>query len=175
MLVSTDTNHLDAWGGFVFLAPGAREEKEPCPMRGARDGEICFIANIPDQIEADWNLRYAHLTGFPLNIMFNGIRKQRAGTPHMIAACYWFHLRTYQEDEATKRMTYVSRPDCGYHVEVTINKQTGFIATRKYKGRKLISQSHGDSFKQAMIHATLCGVERMKGQTFQSSLNLQLA
>ena len=139
-------------------------------MRKARDGEISFIANIPQQIEADWNPQYAHLAGFPLNIMFTGIRKQRAGTPRTIAACYWFDPGTYQEDEATKRMTYVSRTDCGYHVEVTINKQTGFIATRKYKGRKLISQSHGDSFKQAMIHATLCGVEPDEGQEIPGQL-----
>ena len=33
------------------------------------DGEIYFIANIPHQIDADWDKRYAHLAGFPLNVM----------------------------------------------------------------------------------------------------------
>lgn len=139
-------------------------------MRKARDGEICFIANIPHQIEADWNPRYAHLAGFPLNIMFTGIRKQRGGRSRMIAACYWFDPGTYQEDEATKRMTYLSRTDYGYHVEVTINKQSGAIESRKYKGQKLISQSHGDSFDRAMIHATLCGVEPDEGTEVSGQL-----
>jgi hypothetical protein len=133
-------------------------------MRKARAGEICFIANIPHQIEADWNPRYAHLAGFPLNIMFTRIRKQPGGTPHTIAACYWFDPGTYQEDEATRRMTYASRTDCSYHVEVIINKQAGFIESRKYKGKKLISQSHGDSFDQAMVHATLRDVEPDEGK-----------
>ena len=132
-------------------------------MRKTRAGEISFIANIPHQIEADWNPRYAHLAGFPLNIMFTAIRKQRAGPPHIIAACYWFDPGTYQENEEERQMTYVSRTDYGYHVEVVINKQSGAIESRKYKGQKLISQSHGDSFKQAMIHATLCGVEPDEG------------
>ena len=132
-------------------------------MRKARDGEISFIANIPHRIEAGWNPRYAHLAGFPLNIMFTGIRKQRGRTPYAIAACYWFDPGTYQEDKATKRMTYLSRTDYGYHMTVSINKQSGAIETRKYKGQKLISQSHGDSFKQAMIHAMLCGVEPDEG------------
>ena len=133
-------------------------------MRKARGGEISFIANIPHQIEADWNPRYAHLAGFPLNIMFTGIRHQPDGSTRFVAACYWFDPGTYQEDKATKQMTYLSRRDYGYHVEVTINKQSGAIESRKYKGQKLISQSHGDSFKQAMIHATLCGVEPDEGQ-----------
>lgn len=133
-------------------------------MRRAHDREISFIANIPHQIEADWNPRYAHLAGFPLNIMFTGIRKQQGGTSHIVAACYWFDPGTYQEDEVTKHMTYVSRTDSGYHVTVTINKQSGAIESRKYKGQKLIFQSRGDSFDQAMIHATLCGLEPDEGQ-----------
>jgi hypothetical protein len=137
--------------------------KGACNERSTRR-RICFIANIPQQIEADWNPRYAHLAGFPLNIMFTGIRKQPGGTPHIIAACYWFDPGTYQEDEAIRRMTYVSRTDCSYHVEVIINKQAGFIESRKYKGKKLISQSHDDSFDQAMVHARLRGVEPDEGK-----------
>jgi hypothetical protein len=133
-------------------------------MRKARDGEISFIANIPHQIEADWNPRYAHLAGFPLNIMFTGIRKQPDGSTRFVAACYWFDPGTYQEDEATKQMTYVSRTDNRYRVEVIINKRSGAIESRKYKGQKLIFQSRGDSFEQAMIHATLCGAEPDEGQ-----------
>ena len=38
-------------------------------MKKIGDGEIYFIANIPHQIEADWDKRYAHLAGFPLNVM----------------------------------------------------------------------------------------------------------
>jgi hypothetical protein len=96
--------------------------------------------------------------------MFTGIRKQPGGTPHIIAACYWFDPGTYQEDEAIRRMTYVSRTDCSYHVEVIINKQAGFIESRKYKGKKLISQSHDDSFDQAMVHARLRDVEPDEGK-----------
>ncbi len=141
-------------------------------MRKTRAGEIHFIANIPHQIEADWNPRYAHLAGFPLNLMFTGIRKQRAGPPHIIAACYWFDPGTYLEDEEVRQMTYFSRTDYGYHVEVVINKKSGMIKTSKYKAKRLISQGNGKSFDQAMIHATLCGVEPDEGTEFsQSELN----
>jgi hypothetical protein len=34
------------------------------------EGEIDFTANIPQQIQADLDEKYAHLAGFPLNIMF---------------------------------------------------------------------------------------------------------
>jgi len=159
-----NTDHPDAWGGFVFLASGACDKKGACPMRKVRDGEISFIANIPQQIEADWNPRYAHLAGFPLNIMFTGIRHQPDGSKRFLAACYWFDPGTYQEDEATKQMTYVSRTDYGYLVKVIINKKSGAIESYKYKGQTLISQSSGDNFDRAMIHATLCGVEPDEGQ-----------
>ncbi|HET6180269.1 MAG TPA: hypothetical protein VFE61_25330, partial [Candidatus Sulfotelmatobacter sp.] len=59
-------------------------------MRASDDREIVFIANIPQQIEADWNENYAHLAGFPLNIMFTGVRQQADGSKRMVAACYWF-------------------------------------------------------------------------------------
>jgi hypothetical protein len=170
MRVSKKTDHPDAWGGFVFLASGTCEKKGACPMRRAHDGEISFIANIPHQIEADWNPRYAHLAGFPLNIMFTGIRKQQGGTSHVVAACYWFDPGTYQENEEKRQMTYVSRTDYGYHVEVVINKKSGVIESRKYKGQRLISQSRGDSFDLAMINATLCGAEPDEGKEVSEQL-----
>jgi hypothetical protein len=82
----------------------------------------------------------------------------------MVAACYWFDPRTYQEDEATKRMTYVSRTNNGYCVEVTINKETGLIESHKYKRQKLIWQARGDTFDRGMIHARICGTEPDEGK-----------
>ena len=141
-------------------------------MKKPGDGEIYFIANIPHQIEVDWDKRYAHLAGFPLNIMFTGLRKQQNGTQQFISACYWFDPGTYPEDEVKRQMRYVNRTGTRYHVEIIIDKRSGMIETSKYKGESLISQGNGKSFDQAIIHATLCGLEPDEGNEIpQSELN----
>jgi hypothetical protein len=127
-------------------------------MRVAGEAEIDFIANIPQQIEADWNENYAHLAGFPLNIMFTGIRQEQDGSTRMVAACYWFDPGSYREDKVQRQMTYTSRKDGRYHLKVTF-KRTGMIETIKYKGRRLVRQAKGDSFERAMVHATMGRME----------------
>jgi hypothetical protein len=122
------------------------------------EGELGFIANLPQAIEADGNDEYPHLAGFPLNIMFTGIRQQPDGSNRMVAACYWFDPGTYREDKAKKQMTYVSRKDSHYHMKVIL-KRTGVIETRKYRGKRLICQATGNTFENALIHATMSGME----------------
>lgn len=112
----------------------------------------------PRQIQADLNEKYAHLAGFPLDIMFTGIRQEPDGNTRMVAACYWFDPGTYREDKKKRQLTYVSRKKGRYHLRVTF-KRTGVIKTRKYKGTKLVCCAHGDSFEMAIIHATIVGME----------------
>jgi hypothetical protein len=42
-----------------------------------------FVANVPQQIQADWNSKYACLAGFPLNILYTRLR-----LPVALTACY---------------------------------------------------------------------------------------
>ena len=44
-----------------------------------------FVGNVPQQIQADWNSKYACLAGFPLNILYTRLR-----LPVALTACYWF-------------------------------------------------------------------------------------
>jgi hypothetical protein len=127
-------------------------------MWAGDEKELGFIANIPHAIEADGNGEHAHLAGFPLNIMYTGIRKQADGSNRMVAACYQFDPRTYREDEAKRQMIYVSRKSSRYYIEVTL-KRTGVIETRKYNGKRLVCQASGNNFDRTMIHATMSGME----------------
>lgn len=117
------------------------------------------FANIPFQIEADWDPRYAHLAGFPLNVLYSGVRRSDAdGQPHVAAACYWFDPETYHEDEQTREMRYRPRERSPYHVRVIVRKDTGAWETFKYRGEVLLFQSSGAEFRGVMIAATAAGL-----------------
>ena len=66
-------------------------------------------------------------------------------------------------------MRYVNRTDHRYHVRIIINKRSGKIETSKYKGKRLMSQGSGNGFDQAMMHATLCGLEPDEGNEIPQS------
>jgi hypothetical protein len=122
--------------------------------------QTLFIANIPVQIEAEWNPRYAHLAGFPLNLMYTGLRDvdgQDQARP--AAACYWFDPGTYREDELWREMLYLPREESPYYVRVTVRKDTGAWDTCKYRGEALICAASGPNYEIAMLHATLAGLE----------------
>jgi len=119
-----------------------------------------FIANIPVQIEAEWDPRYAHLVGFPLNLLYTGLRDsggQDQARP--AAACYWFDPGTYRENEQRREMLYLPREESPYYVRVTVRKDTGAWETCKYRGEELICAASGPNYETAMLHATLAGLE----------------
>lgn len=53
-----------------------------------------FVANIPFQIEAEWNLSYAYLAGFPLNLLYTGLRPSDAGAQPHVAVAYYRPVRS---------------------------------------------------------------------------------
>jgi hypothetical protein len=119
-----------------------------------------FIANIPVQIQAEWDPDYAHLAGFPLNIVYTGLRNSEGqDQPRPAAACYWLDPGTYREDEQRREMLYVPREASPYSVRVTVRKDTGTWETRKYRGQELVCAASGPNFKTAMLHTTLAGLE----------------
>ena len=119
---------------------------------------VAFIANIPAQIEAHWNPRYAYLAGFPLNLLYGGVRAgDGEGHPRPTATCYWFDPGTYREDEQVREMLYVPREESAYYVRVTLQKDTGVWTTYKYRGDTLICMASGPDFKTAMLHTTMVG------------------
>ncbi len=122
--------------------------------------QTMFIANIPVQIVAEWNPRYAHLAGFPLNLMYTSLRDSGGqGPARAAAACYWFDPGTYREDEQRREMLYVSLDGSPYHVRIAVRKDTGSWEVCKYRKQELVCAGSGPNFKTAMLHATLCGLE----------------
>ena len=113
-----------------------------------------FVANVPQQIQADWNPKYACLAGFPLNILYTRLR-----LPVAVTVCYWFDPGTFHEDEATKQMDYFGRQKSEYYVRVIYHKRTGVWETFKYRGEALVRNASGPQFDAAMIHTTMGGPE----------------
>jgi hypothetical protein len=123
-------------------------------------GQVAFIANIPVQIEAHWDPRYAHLAGFPLNLLYTGVRASEGDmAPRPTASCYWFDPGTYREDAQVREMLYFPREASPYYVRVTVRQDTGEWATYKYRGDMLICSASGPDFRTAMLQTTMIGRE----------------
>jgi len=117
------------------------------------------FANIPVQIEADWDPRYDFLAGFPLNLLYSGVRISDADAqPYVAAACYWFDPRTYREDDEIREMRYRPRERSPYHVRIVVRKRTGAWETFKYRDDVLVFQSSGPEFRGVMIATTAVGL-----------------
>jgi hypothetical protein len=124
-----------------------------------RRGDLLFLANIPHQIEADWDDVYApRLAGFPLNLLYTSVRKGEGGT-FVASCCYWFDLDTYHEDADKRQITYFPRVKSTYRVEVQYRKRDGLWSTWKYDGEKLVAIAEGPGFDLAMVHTTLVGLQ----------------
>jgi len=119
-----------------------------------------FVASIPGRIEAEWNRNYAHLAGFPLNLVYLGVRPPTSGggPPRLVSACYWFDPGTYREDETTRELWYVAREESPYRVRVRHHPRTGAWETGKYRADALVASAEGPDFDHAMIQTTLVGL-----------------
>jgi len=119
-----------------------------------------FVASLPVRIEAEWNPKYAHLAGFPLNLVYLGVRPPTSGDgpPRLVSACYWFDPGTYREDEAIRELWYVTREESPYRVCVRHHKRSGAWSTLKYRGDELVASAEGPDFEHAMIQATMVGL-----------------
>ena len=114
-----------------------------------------FLAFIPHAIEADWDSDWApRLAGFPVNLCYGELR--RTGSA---CATYYFDPGSFRETEINRSMRYFPRQESEFWVEVIIQKQDAAIETRKYRGSQLVCLAQGSDFRNAMIHATLTGLE----------------
>ena len=121
-----------------------------------------FIACIPHEIQADWDAKYAPLlAGFPLDLVFTGIRKPKNGgeSVQIVSSVYKFELGTFRESSDKRQMTYRSPANCEYRVEVLIHREKSVIEVSKFRGRNLLWQASGTTFDGAMVQATMCGME----------------
>ena len=122
-------------------------------------GRTLFSANIPHQIERDWDDHFApRLAGFPMNLLYTRVRKTEAGI-RVDLCCYWFDPSSYAEDEEKREMIYVPGVASPYRVKVEYYKKRRLWRTLKYKGTELILEAQGSEFDKAMIHTTLCGLQ----------------
>jgi len=146
------------------VAPTNAERSKENKRKRGKDAPL--TANIPSQIDAGWNPRYAYLSGFPLNLLYTGLRAASAGgAPRVAAACYWFAPVTYREDAHIREMQYLPRTASPYYVHVTVRKDTGVWGTWKYRGRELVCTASGPDFETAMIHTTLVGLQPDEPET----------
>ncbi len=128
--------------------------------RRAKEKPRPLFGTIPTQIEAEWSQEYAHLAGFPLNLVYTGLRDSDGqDPPRPVGACYIFAADTYREDEQRREMLYVSLDGSPYHVRIAVRKDTGAWEIDKYRGPELVCAASGPNFKIAMFHATLAGLE----------------
>ena len=98
-----------------------------------------FIARIPHEIQADWDTTYAPLlAGFPLDLVFTGIRKPKNGGElvQIVSSVYKFELGTFRESPDKRQMTYRSSANSGYRVEVVIYRDKSVIEVSKFRGRE---------------------------------------
>ncbi len=135
--------------------PGTREQAG----RTDRDRRPFFIANIPYQIEADWDSDFGpRLAGFPLNLMYTGVRGN--GRDGGVESCsYWFDPGSYAQSSDKREMTYLPRVKSPYRVKVEYHKNGNFWRTLKYKSEILIVEAQGVDFEGAMVQTTLCGLQ----------------
>ena len=121
---------------------------------------VGFVASLPVRIQAEWNPKYAHLAGFPLNLVYVGLRPPTSGDgpPRLATACYWFDPGTYREDEATRELWYVAHEESPYRVSVRHHKRSGTWETGKYRGDDLVASAEGPDFEHAMLQTTLVGL-----------------
>src|ERR1035437_4175290 len=94
-------NCLQTERGFDIVEKGVASVSE-------RDENLSdFIACIPQEIQADWDPKYAPLlAGFPLNLMFIRIRKPKNGEepPQIVSSVYQFDLSTFRQDPDKREM-----------------------------------------------------------------------
>lgn len=147
---------------------GKREPKQAPTVRGEVDADFIdvtgkgegpiFFGNIPHRIEADWDKDAARLAGFPLNILYSGIRRTKAEN-QAVSCCYWFNPRTFMEDAKKKEMAYFPKVESPYWLNVRYDKKASLWQTFKYKGKKLLCMAEGPEFDGVMIQTTLRGPE----------------
>lgn len=137
----------------------AEPEFFPKVIEDGSDDKPYFFAFIPNQIEPNDN-RDQRLVGFPLNILFGGITLDpQTGRESVVHVCYAPAPETYRETSARKEMRYFTKPKSTYSIRVICEKPTDRWRTEKVSGKKLIRTAVASTFDQALIHATMGGVE----------------
>jgi len=137
----------------------ADPEFVPQVIEEGSDGDLGFLAFVPNQIDASDNYDQ-RLLGFPLNMLFARVAKDaQTGQESLVHVCYEPAPETFRENSRRKEMRYVTKPLNGYSIRVICEKPSSGWRTEKFKGKKLIQTAFGSTFDQAMIHTTMGGLE----------------
>ena len=123
-------------------------------MNTPNDSAFLLLGCVPDRIEAEWDPRFAHLAGFPLNLAYAGTHGEAA----VVLCTYWFDPGTYAEDGDRREMWYRPRHASPYRVCVVYDQRRSRWETTKYRGDEVVSLADGRSFEQAMMQTTLVGL-----------------
>lgn len=117
---------------------------------------------LPLMIEPEWDDRWGPLlAGFPLELVYSseGLSGNNKGTSTVRKARYLLDLGTFFEDQARKQMHYFPRLPSEYYVIVKWDKAAQIWTTDKFRGDRLVVKATGRTFKQAMIHTLLVGLQ----------------
>ena len=140
------------------------------------DSDCDFIACIPRVIRADWDDKFAPLlAGFPVNLVFTKICQPRNTNepPQFDASCYQFDPCTFHENAEKRQMSYHSRANPEFSVEVVIPKRSSEIVVSKFRGEIQLWVASGASFDGAMLQATLMGMAGDEVEDAPWSVSLQ--
>lgn len=127
--------------------------------QGSSSRRTGFFASVPWPIEANWSPRYAHLAGFPVTLMYSGLRTTGEADPsRLVSSIYWFDPGSYREDETTRTLDYFPREESPYWLRISNPKGTSTWEVTKYRGEALVALAAGPDYEGAMIQATLVGI-----------------
>jgi hypothetical protein len=148
---------------FCFPAPGAKSKKEATPVSQHFKGyEECiraiesggFVAHLAKVFDASWGAEYAALAGFPVSVIYTGVRD---GV--LARSCYIAFPSTFSEDAECRELIYAPRQPALYSIHILHKKGAEQWEIFKIHGERVICESGGKTIKQAMLHATMMPLE----------------
>jgi hypothetical protein len=104
-----------------------------------------------------WDEKYAPLlAGFPLDLIFSGTLKQENGDEplQIVSSVYHFDFATFVQDPEKRQLTYRSRTNSEYRVEVLIYRYKPVIEVSKFRGENQLWHATGATLDAAIAEAT---------------------
>ncbi len=104
-----------------------------------------------------WDEKYAPLlAGFPLDLIFSGTLKQENGDEplQIVSSVYHFDFATFVQDPEKRQMTYRSRANSEFRVEVVIYRYKPAIEVSKFRGETQLWHATGATLDAAIAEAT---------------------
>jgi len=116
------------------------------------------------------------LAGFPLDLVFTGTLNSKNGDEplQIVSSMYEFDFATFYEDTEKRQMSYRSRSNAEYRVEVIIHREPALIEVSKFRGEAPLWHATGATIDAAIALATSNGQATPIGGDQEEAENLSL-